>query len=159
MTDKETKTEKPKPIDYDSLINDLIKKIDEEKALFTTIDFFRVFRTIFLYLVVILFFVIPTEYIPSISLADRLIIFFAGLAVLLSLIQLQIPSINEKVINVMYSRAVENFKVSKDDKPLLKALIKMKSEDNDFTLAEIRKIYPKMFTKEKLLERLYEQSK
>lgn len=153
------KTEKPKPIDYDSLIDDLIKKIDEEKALFTTIDFFRVFRTIFLYLVVILFFVIPTEYIPSISLADRLVIFFAGLAVLLSLIQIQIPSIEEKVIDAMYRNAVKKFKVRQDDDPLLKALIKMKSQNNEFALAEICKISPEMFTKEKLLERLYEQPK
>ncbi len=152
--------EKPKDIDYDGLIGDLIQKIDnKEKSLFTSMDTLRVFRTILLYLVFILVLITSTEYIPSISLADRLVIFFAGLAVLLSLLQIEIPSIKEKVIDVMYNRAVKNFKVSKDDKPLLMALIKMKSENSKFTLTEIRKMCPEMFTIEKLLERLYEQSR
>jgi len=35
------KTEKPKDIDYDSLIEELIQKIDNEKSLFRPIDLLR----------------------------------------------------------------------------------------------------------------------
>jgi GNAT superfamily N-acetyltransferase len=45
-----------------------------------------------------------------------------------------------------------------NDKPLLRALIKMKTQNINFKLERIYNMNPSMFTKEKLLEILYEQN-
>jgi ABC-type multidrug transport system fused ATPase/permease subunit len=154
---KENKGEKvEKPLNYNEMVQDLIQKIDSEKTLFTFIVFMRVFKMFFIYLVLFMLVVTPTQYSPSVSLADKIVIAFAGLAIIVSLVQIEIPNLNGKAIDAMYKEKAEKFKVSEEEKPILKALIKMKFENMEFTLAEICKITPEMFTKEKLLERLYE---
>lgn len=92
----------------------------------------------------------------SISLVDIIIVFFAGLAIILSLGQFVIESAKEDAIYANYKSALKKFKPSENEKPILKALIKMKPKHTKFTLAEIRTISPELFTKEKLLEKLYE---
>jgi len=47
--------------------------------------------------------------------------------------------------------------VAKDEKPLLKALIKMKAQNKEFELEQIYSFNKSMFEREELLEILYEQ--
>jgi hypothetical protein len=46
--------------------------------------------------------------------------------------------------------------VKKNEKPLLKALIKIKAKNPEFDLEQIYNMNKPMFTKEKLLEKLFE---
>jgi hypothetical protein len=156
MAEKDNKTENPKPIDYDSLIGDLIKKIDNEKSLFRVRDYFRVLSLFIFITLIISFGVLSTYFGSSISSSDRFVIVFAGAAVIVSLAQFEIASAEDEYTNLNYYKAVKSFNTSKEEKPLLRALIKMKSENSNFTLAEIYKICPEMFSKEKLLKKLYE---
>jgi hypothetical protein len=145
-----------KPINYDNLIGDLIKKIDNEKSLFRLRDIVRSSLSFILITFLILFTGLSTYYLSSFSSSDKLVIIFAALALVLSYGQFVMSSFNEKYIDFNYYTAIEKFKVIKEEEPLLKALIKMKSERMEFTLSEIYEIDPEMFSKEKLLERLYD---
>lgn len=147
--------DKPKPIDYDIIINDLIKKIDNEKPLFKFRDYVRALSSFILIAVLLLFIVLSNYYSSSISSSDGLVIVFAALAVLLAFGQFALSAAEGRIIDTNYNRVLTEFNVSKEEKPLLKALVKMKSENIEFTLAEICKISPEMFTKDKLLEKLY----
>ena len=108
--------------------------------------------------VVIASVVLPTYYFSPISDFEKLTILLAGLALIISVGQFELPSFQDRFMDINYHNAVKAFKPNKEEKPLLKALIKMKSENTEFSLVEISKICPKMFTKEKLLEKLYESS-
>lgn len=156
MAIKEAKTEKPKDIDYDSLIEQLIQKIDKEKSLFGVRDFLNKFGGFIFDVAGILVVIYVVAFNSSFNFADRIVIGFAGAALILSLGQLILVNANETVVKVKYRNAMRNLRPSKEEKPLLKALIKMQSENTEFTLTEIYTIYPEIFTKEKLLERLCE---
>ena len=151
-----SKPEIPKPIDYDSIIDDLIQKIDNEKSLFKVVDLLKGEGTLIIdiFAIAILLILVGTNH--SVSFVDNTIIFFAGLAIILTLSQFIIEGAKEDIINLNYQIALEKFKPNENEKPILKALIKMKSKHRKFALSEIHKISPEMFTKEKLLERLYE---
>lgn len=61
---------------------------------------------------------------------------------------------NEVKLN--YLRLEE--KVGKQERVLLMALVKLKAKNKKFSLKEIYDIHPEMFTKENLIEKLYEAS-
>jgi hypothetical protein len=156
MAIKETKTEKPKDIDYDSLIEQLVQKVDKEKSLFSFHDFVGGFGGFIFDVAAILLVIYVVAFNSSFSFTDRIVIGFAGAALILSLGQIILVNANETVVKIKYRNAMRNLKPSKEEKLLLKALIKMQSENTEFTLTEIYTMYPEIFTKEKLLERLYE---
>jgi hypothetical protein len=52
----------------------------------------------------------------------------------------------------------EGNKFEENRKILLKALIKIKAKNPEFDLQQIYNMNPSMFTKERLLERLYEKN-
>jgi hypothetical protein len=60
----------------------------------------------------------------------------------------------QNIVNVNFKR-LENC-VEENDKPLLKALIKIKAKNREFDLGQIHNQNPSMFEREKLLERLYQ---
>ena len=65
-----------------------------------------------------------------------------------------LPTVKESLV-------VKNFKrlelcIEPEKKPLLKALLKMKGKNTKFDLEQIYKIHNEIFTKESLIETLYE---
>jgi uncharacterized protein YajQ (UPF0234 family) len=67
----------------------------------------------------------------------------------------------ETVVEANFKRMVklcsdEGKKLEENEKPLLKALIKTKVKHREFDLEQIYNMNPSMFTREKLLEILYE---
>jgi hypothetical protein len=147
-----------KLIRYNSLIDELIQKIDNDKSLFRDRDYLWALSTFIFIIIGIFLITFAIYYISSIGVSDKIIIAFAALTFIVSYGLFKKDSIEEDFIDMNYDRAVKKFNVSEDDKPFLKALIKMKSEKKEFTLSEICKISPEIFTKEKLMERLYEKS-
>ncbi len=140
-------------IDYDTSIRELIKKIDKEKGFFGLWDNLRVLLSFILISALIFFSVFAVTHIGSVSTTDGLVVAFAGLAVILALGQLQIEDLNEKVILTAYVRAKEKFKITEDEKPFLKALLKMKSQNSEFNLAQIYKICPENFAKREVIRK------
>jgi hypothetical protein len=63
-------------------------------------------------------------------------------------------SFEETLIERNYDRIGK--KTNDDQKPLLKELIKMKAKNKEFNLEQIYHMNEDMFTKDKLLEKLYE---
>lgn len=61
--------------------------------------------------------------------------------------------LEENVVDVNFKRFEKS--VEENEKPLLKALIKIKAKNREFDLEQIYKMNEAMFSKEKLLERLY----
>jgi len=61
----------------------------------------------------------------------------------------------KQVIDIRFKRATGLKHFTEDEKPILKALIKLRSRNPKMDLERISKMHPEMFTKEKLLETLY----
>jgi hypothetical protein len=150
--------DKAKPAGYEALITEYIQKIDNEKSLFRVRDYFSALKSFIALTIVIAAVTLPTYYFSPIGDFEKLTILLAGLALIISVGQFELPTFQEKFMELNYHNAVNAFKPKKEEKPILKALVKMKSENTDFSLKEISKICPKMFTMEKLLEKLYESS-
>jgi hypothetical protein len=158
------KTEIPKPIDYDSIIDDFIQKIDNEKSLFT----WRVELPVYgmtLYIVGLsLFLVLGINYLPNsfIASTNRITVSIALVAVLLTYVSYTSKGIENNVVNANFWKAIKEFKIEEKEEEkrlLLRALLKMKATNEHYKLGIAKKMYKEMFTKEKLLERLYEQPK
>jgi len=88
------------------------------------------------------------------SLVSRLAIGLTFLAFIVGFFSLFIRFMEENVVDANFERLEKD--VKKDEKPLLKALIKIKAKNLEFDLEQIYNQNKSMFTKEKLLERLYE---
>jgi hypothetical protein len=65
------------------------------------------------------------------------------------------PSLEENKLIVCYKRLETSHNVENPQKPLLKALIKMRLRNPEFDLEQIYNMNPSMFSPEKLLEKLY----
>jgi hypothetical protein len=134
----------------------LIRKVDEN---FKRISFDMFFHSqYFAIFCVILFMLIPIEiYLFSIGdIGKQLVVVIPFSALLIAFSRPFYDSVFE-------TRTLRNYlAISKNEeesnKPLLKALVEMKakSERFDFKLEQIFNMNPSMFTKEELLERLYE---
>ena len=72
------KTEKSKPTDYDSLIDDLIQKIDNEKSLFKVKDYLNGLSSFILTTLLIVFIIFLIGYISSINVSDKIVILLLG---------------------------------------------------------------------------------
>ncbi len=96
--------------------------------------------------------VLTSGNIPFIS---TMTISLSILAVFTAFISLLVRFKEENIVRVNYNRMKRC--VEENERPLLKALIKMKTVNIEFSLKQIYDMHPSMFKKEKLLERLYEQ--
>lgn len=150
---KEQKEETEEP--YIKTIIRLIRLVDRNKAnLFKTLDIFRgewtfPFTALIGYLIVIevfLFFGIA-------STPEKITIAFSFLAFAIAYFSLMAHFGEENIINVNFKR-LESC-VEENDKPLLKALIKIKAKNREFDLEQIYSQNQSMFEREKLLEILY----
>jgi len=151
--------EKPKPIDYDNLIDELIKKIDNEKSLFTVFDRFGYIKTFYIFF---MFFVIYFAWVvlPSVSsFVEAITILIALGAFAFTSISVLVANWKERFIEANFRKAIKKFKIEKKEEEkrlLLNALLKMKATNQNYKLETAKKLNEDLFTKEKLLEKLYE---
>lgn len=134
----------------------LIQKVDKN---FKKISFDMFYQSqYFLIFCVILFMLIPIEiYLFSIEdIGKQLVVVIPFSALLIAFSRPFYDSVFE-------TRTLRNYlAISKNEeesnKPLLKALVEMKAKNErlDFKLEQIFKMNPSIFTKERLLERLYD---
>jgi hypothetical protein len=146
--------------DYDGLIEDLIQKIDKEKALFNPLYQLDVYNstitiTVLLWVAAIVILALPNSIAP---LIDRVTLFIAIIAILFAFAGILVQDLNDIIVSTNFKKAVQKFKIDeKEDEKrlLLMALIKMKAMNHHSKLGVAKKLHEDMFTKEKLLERLY----
>ena len=157
------KTETPKETDYDGLIESLIQKIDNEKALFNPIRELDVYNstvtfTVLLWIAAIVILALPNSVAPFL---DRLTLFIAVIAILFAFAGVLVQDLDDIVVSTNFKKAVQKFKIDEKEEEkrlLLMALIKMKAMNHHSKLGEAKKLHRDMFTKENLLERLYHPS-
>src|SRR5208283_3063043 len=155
-------TEVSEESDYDSLIEDLVKKIDNEKSLFNVLHELDVYNTTFsvvtlLIVAELVILALPNSFAP---LLERLTIFIGIIAIGFAYAGNIVADLKEIVVHANFKKAIKKFKIDEQDEEkrlLLMALIKMKSMNHYSNLGIAQKMHKDMFTKEKLLEKLYEQ--
>ena len=155
------KTENPTDIDYDSLIEELVEKIDNEKSLFNVLHELDVYNTTFslvtlLIIAEIVVLALPNSFAP---LLERITVFIGIIAIGFAYAGTIVADLKEVVVHANFKKAIKKFKIDEKEEEkrlLLMALIKMKSMNHYSKLEIAKKMHKEMFTKEKLLERLYE---
>jgi hypothetical protein len=153
------KTEKAKPFDYDALIVDLIQRIDKEESLFSKRDLFHGWGSTLLFIFEYLLLIALVLVLSIGSVIQNITFAIAVGALLLSFVSAKSEDTNNNVVEANFKKAVTIFKIEKqDDKKriILEALLKIKAEKTKYKLATTKEIYPGMFAKEKLIEKLYE---
>lgn len=134
-------------------IHDLIRLVDKEykqKVLDT------ILHSPFLFMLgpLFLMFVLVEIYLFSINdVGKQLSIAIPFSALIIVFFDIFIHSFEEALIKRNYDRISE--KIENNQKPLVKALIKMKVKNYEISLEQIYTLNESMFTKEKLLEILY----
>lgn len=147
-----------KPLNYDAMIQGLIDKIDGEESLFSSRIQFRGYWENGTVLVVVAFFIVMC----TLALLSNGSALFDGLALIIALGALLVAfifGIEDNTVKANYRCAIEKFKIAKIEKEerlLLRALIKMKAMNLDSKLGTVKEMHGDLFTKEKLLEKLYE---
>jgi hypothetical protein len=153
------KAEKTNPFDYDALIRDLIQKIDNEKSLFRISDEFHG-QGVTLFNVFLLFIsAVVVSILPDLSNGEKIAIGIAIVAIISTFIPLVSENIENRLVEANFLKAIKKFKIGKEDEKkrlVLEALLKTKAENPKYKLGTAKEIHPELFTKEKLLEKLYE---
>lgn len=88
--------------------------------------------------------------IPEVAVAVGTLAFVVGYFRLLA------PFLEENMLEANFRRLVKKEKPRESEKPLLKALLKMKAENREFDLETVYNIDPSVFSAQKLVEYLYE---
>ena len=88
---------------------------------------------------------------------DIVVIVLSFIAAFTAFLSLMAQVGERNMIEVRFKRALKLKQFTEAEKPFLKALIKLRSRNPETDLEQIYKIYPDMFTNEKLLERLYHE--
>ena len=136
-------------------ILELIRLIDSNKdRLFKPLDIFYGSSIIFFLIAILYVAIEPVLILNTTSLVDKAVLVLSLVAVVSALFSLITPLVKENII-------AKNFKklescVVTEKKPLLKSLIRMKAKNTKFDLEQIYNMNKEMFTKKKLLEKLYE---
>ncbi len=147
MSEKQTRDE----------ILELIQLIDRYKRhLFKWYDVFSGMIPILFAILVSYIVVEPLLMFGAMSDIERISGALALIAVVIALFSLMVQFIKENIVRVNFKRILKLICVEEDKKPLLKALIKIKIKNHEFDLKQIYGMNPSMFTREKLLEKLYE---
>lgn len=154
------KTENPKEIDNADLIEDFIHKIDNEKDLFTLRDGFHGYGMTLYIVAVFLFLAFAVSLLPdSIApLIGRVTLVMAIAAVLLAFVSYTSKGMENNVVEANFRKAIKKFNIGEKEEEkrlLLLALLKIKAITPQRKLEIVKKMHKEMFTKEKLLERLY----
>ena len=87
-----------------------------------------------------------------------MLLFIAVIATLFAFARVLVQDLDDIVVSTNFKKAVQNFKIGEEEEEkrlLLMALIKMKAINHHSKLGVTKKLTEEMFTKEKLLERLY----
>jgi hypothetical protein len=143
-------------------ILELIRLIERHKCkLFKWYDVFSGSAPIVISIIVLYAFVEPLLVFGGASDTDKLILALSLIAVVIALFSLLSSFVEGSIIRANYKRILklnrdEGNKLEEDRKPLLKALVTIKAKNHEFDLKQIYSMNPSMFTREKLLERLYE---
>jgi hypothetical protein len=149
-------------LDYDCLIEDLIEKIDNEKSLFTVRDELHGYGMTLYIVGIFLFLAVIISYLPDniTPFIGRMTLVIAIAAVIFSFVTYSSRGMENNVLDANFGKAIKKFKIEKKDEEkrlLLKALLKMKVINSKYKLGIVKGMHPKLFTKEKLLEKLYEK--
>jgi hypothetical protein len=153
----------PKKTD-DNVILELIRLVDcHKRVLFKNFDVFTggwgitLISLIAILLFVFGFLIIGGVILNVLPIIDEIVVALSLLAVFFAFFSLlaQIGEINMN--ESRFKRALKLRQFKEDEKSILKALIKMRSKNPEFNLEQIYNMHKEMFTKEKLLEKLYEQ--
>jgi len=94
-------------------------------------------------------------YFGNASSSEKITVALAFLAIVFAFFSLMARFGDRNLVEVNFNRIKGC--VEENEKPLLKALIKMKAKNQKFDLEEIYIQDPSIFKREKLLERLYEK--
>ncbi|MCJ7430051.1 hypothetical protein MUO83_02390 [Candidatus Bathyarchaeota archaeon] len=146
MSDKQAKDE----------ILELIRLVDRSKSkLFRPLDIYRgdAFFS-FISILILLFFIEIFLMFGDASATDKIVVALSFLAIAAAMFSLLGEAGEENIVRTNFNRLEKC--VEDNNKPLLKALIKTKAKNREFGLEQIYNMNPSMFTREKLLERLYE---
>jgi hypothetical protein len=137
-------------------ILELIRLVDRNKPkLFRPLDIFHGVAFFPFISVLALMFLIEIFLIfGDASATDKIVVALAFLAIAMAMFSFLEEVGEEDIVRVNFNRLEKCVEDSK--KPLLKALIKTKAKNREFGLEQIYSMNPSMFTREKLLERLYE---
>jgi hypothetical protein len=147
MNEKEPKDE----------ILELIQLIDRYKCyLFKWYDVFSGMIPILFAILVSYIVIEPVLIFGTMSNIDRISGALALTAIVIALFSLTAQFLRENIVSVNFKRILKLSCVEEDKKPLLKALIKIKANNREFDLKQIYGINASMFTREKLIEKLYD---
>jgi hypothetical protein len=125
-----------------------------KKRLFKWYDAFYGLDALLISVALLYIFVEPILILNTTSLIDKAVLILSLVAVVTALFSMAIPSVRANIVAKNFKRLEESVETEK--KPLLKSLIKLKVKNLKFELEPIYEMHKDMFTKEKLLERLYE---
>jgi hypothetical protein len=146
------------------VIVDLIHLVDcHKKHLFKTYDVFRGTLSITLISFIIVLFsieviaIIDRLLFGTMNDVDIIIIALSLIAAFMAFFSFVAQIGERNMVDVRFERALKLKNFTETEKPLLKALIKLRSRNPKTDLEQIYTMHPEMFTKEKLLERVYEE--
>jgi hypothetical protein len=153
--------EKPKPIDYHIIIDDLIQKIDTDKSLFTPRDEFHGWGSHLFIIGVLVFFTFVINLLPDsiASSIQQITITIAIIALIITYISFIGRGMENNVVEANFGKVIKKLNIAEEEEEerlLLRALLEMKVMYSKYKLGIVKKMHPEMFTKEKLLEKLYE---
>ena len=106
--------------------------------------------------VLLVMFAVEIYLLSARSLGEQLNIAIPAIALIIAFCAVFETKTSDVPIATNYKRLSKDKIVNENNKPLLKALIKMKTKENKISLRQIYNMNKDMFTKEKLLETLYE---
>jgi hypothetical protein len=151
MSDKATKEE----------ILELIQWIDShESSLFRPYDFFSGWGRTLALLFVLLFIIAEIMNFVTASATERISISLTSVAVFIAFISIVIQTGESNIVEGRFKKALKSRTFDDKQKLLVKALIKIKSKNDEFKLGLIyernKAANGDMFTEKRLLEKLYE---
>ena len=123
----------------------------------TLSDFLLRGGSVFPFVAVIVFFVLIEVFLVfTRSLHEQIVVATSFLALVIGFSSLVARFGEEHIVDVNFKRLARVERVEENERPLLKALIKMKIKHQEIDLEQIYNMNENMFTTEKLLEKLYE---
>jgi hypothetical protein len=93
----------------------------------------------------------------TINIVEAIVITLTLIATFMAFFSFMAQIGERNMVDVRFERALKLKQFTEEEKPLLKALIKLRSRNPITDLELIYSTYPEMFTRKKLLERIYEE--
>jgi hypothetical protein len=150
-----------KKIDNNAIV-ELIRLVDKNK--FELFKYFDVFRgdwgimltsLVITAILIFIFVYVVGVVLRILSFTDQLVLTLYPLTLFFAFFSLTTRIQEKHVMDIRFKRALGLKQFSEDEKPFLKALIKLRSRNPEMDLERIYNLHPEMFTQEKLLEKLY----